>query len=121
MVGATMRQGDRFGGSRPMTGNKWSHHQWRAARLAALAVVVACASAGPPNAKQKEGDQYLIVASDLQATNQPTLYDAVRQVRPGWFSRRIPGRSGEDAIAVYIDNHLLGPPSTLRRLRVFGV
>lgn len=89
-------------------------------QLAVCAALLACAPAAQRRGETAVGDQYLILAADLEATNQPNLYDAVRQVRPSWFTRKVPGRSGDDAIAVYVEDHLLGPLGSLRRLTVFG-
>lgn len=85
--------------------------------LASLAIA-SCGSA----VRSQEGpaDTYLIVASELEASKQLNLYDAVRQVRPFWYTRRVRGRSGENAISVYVDDHFIGTLSALRQISVFG-
>jgi hypothetical protein len=61
---------------------------------------------------------YLILGSELDPARQPTLYDAVRQLRPSWLTRSISGRTGDNTIVVYLDGQPLGNASMLRRLTV---
>lgn len=68
--------------------------------------------------KPETGDQYLITAAELDPARQATVYDAVRQLRPSWLTRSVRGRSGENTVAVYIDEHFIGTMSALRRIPV---
>lgn len=85
-----------------------------------LATTAACRS-GRTSRPEGHVDQYLILASELEASKQGNLYDAVRQLRPFWLSRNVRGRTGESAIAVYADDQLIGSLSALRRMSVFAV
>ena len=49
----------------------------------------------------------------MDAARQPTIYDAVRQLRPEWLQRR-----AETAILVYVDGQEAGNASVLHRLSV---
>jgi len=68
-------------------------------------------------AREPAGDPYLILAKELETSSQSNLYDAVRQLRPAWFSRLSARRgSGEQSIRVYLDERLQGAPSSLARI-----
>ena len=45
-------------------------------------------------------DLYLISAKELDAANRDNLYDAVRQLRPSWLTRRSRLQSGEVKVLV---------------------
>lgn len=64
------------------------------------------------------GDQYLITVTELDVARHATVYDAVRQLRPSWLTRSVRGRTGENTVAVYVDDHFLGTMSALRRIPV---
>jgi hypothetical protein len=64
------------------------------------------------------GDQYLITATELDPAKQASVYEAVRQLRPSWLTRSVRGRTGENTVAVYVDDHIIGTMSALRRIPV---
>ena len=76
-----------------------------------LVLLAACASGRPVRPQQHDVDQYLIVRSELESSRQPSLYDAIRHLRPLWFAR-------EQSTVVYLDDQLIGGLATLRRLPV---
>ena len=81
-----------------------------------VAVSVGCRSGGAatrPVSGSK--DPYLILANELESITRDNLYDAVRQLRPGWFTRPNRQRSGEDNIIVYLDDRQMGSVEALRR------
>lgn len=87
--------------------------------LAMAMAVNACSSVphGQTRPDQPEGrSQYLIMASELESTNRPNLYDAVHQLRPGWFTRPTRGRQGEDAIVVYLEDRQMGSVDILKNV-----
>jgi hypothetical protein len=86
-----------------------------------LLLTIACHTGRGVRPQPGQGDQYLIMATELEASKQLNLYDAVRHLRPAWMTRNIRGRSGENTVAIYIDDHFIGTLSTLRRVSVFGV
>lgn len=72
-------------------------------------------SGSPTRPQSTTRDQYLILADELDATNRDNLYDAVRQVRPGWFTRRTRNQQGDAGILVYLDDRQIGNATVLRR------
>jgi len=83
-----------------------------------LFVILTLGCYGPRSARSKgeSGDQYLIVASELQSTQQANVYDAVRQLRPQWLTRVVSGRSGDNTIVAYLDEQPIGSASALTRI-----
>ena len=67
---------------------------------------------GPP------ADPYRISTEELQASRVENLYDAVRQLRPGWF-RRI--GTGDQRIMVYFDDQQVGGVTSLGRFTTLSV
>jgi hypothetical protein len=88
--------------------------------LCGVLLLSACKGGRPTRPEGSAGDPYLILAKELEASKQNNVYDAVRQLRPFWFSRRVAGRTGENAISIYIEDQLVGTLSSLRRVSVFG-
>jgi hypothetical protein len=88
--------------------------------LATLTLILACAP-GPGARRTPPRDQYLILAEELESTNRDNLYDAVRQLRPTWFTRVSRQKSGDDAIVVYLDDRQLGTPTTMKRFSARAV
>jgi hypothetical protein len=87
--------------------------------FAVLTLVAACGgSRSEPGARpdSESKDQYLITAKELDAVNRDNLYDAVRQLRPGWLTRRTRQQSGESAIIVYLDDRQFGTVAQLRQV-----
>ena len=79
------------------------------------ALSAGCAS-GRGSRPAMGGDQYLIEAEELEATRRSTnLYEAVRELRPGWFTRHV--RTG-DAITVYFDDQRMGSAIALQRIAI---
>jgi hypothetical protein len=95
---------------------------WRAIYivLATTTLVAACKSApgARPNVPK---DQYLILPEELESTNRDNLYDAVRQLRPTWFSRVNRQKSGDEALVVYLDDRQIGGPTTMQRFSARAV
>lgn len=84
----------------------------------AALVLVACVSAGAKRPLKR--DPYLISAAELAESSVSNLYDAVRQLRPGWL--RPTGRTaGTQGVAVYLDEQLLGGGAALRRFSTHSV
>lgn len=77
-------------------------------------VVASCAAHG--KRQPSERDPYLIEAAELVSTSHNNLYDAIRQLRPNWFTRDIRGSSmpADRAIMVYVDDRRTGTASELR-------
>ena len=90
--------------------------------LPLLLTLVACRASAPENPsrpEQTEGrDQYLIMAAELETTNRDNLYDAVHQLRPGWFTRPTQRGSGEQTIIVYFNDRQMGSVDFLRNMSV---
>lgn len=83
--------------------------------LLAFAFVGACAS-GRATRPVGGGDQYLIKAEELETARRSTnLYDALRELRPFWFTRHV--RMG-DAITVYYDDQRVGGATLLQRFSI---
>ena len=94
--------------------------------VSVLTLALACRSGKSGPASRPEGsiprDQYHIVQAELDAVGRDNLYDAVRQLRPEWFSRRTRGnRSGEEAILVYLDDRQMGNVTVMRRFSTRSV
>ncbi len=87
--------------------------------LAILALALACrpSNAGFPTRPDPATtrDPYLILVAELESAGRDNLYDAVHQLRPGWFTRRTRDRTGEQNIIVYLDDRQIGPVTALRR------
>jgi hypothetical protein len=81
---------------------------------------IACHSGRTSRPQPGPIDQYLILPAELEQSKQQNLYDAVRQLRSFWLTRRVGGRTGENTISIYVDEQLVGTTSALRRLSVFG-
>lgn len=81
-----------------------------------LGVVSACYANRAARTQGEPGDQYLIFATELESTKQTNVYDALRQVRPFWFTRTVGARSGEATITAYLDGQQIGTVSALRRI-----
>jgi hypothetical protein len=95
----------------------------RNACLVAIAgLTLACRASAPENPSRpgETGgrDLYLILAAELESTNRDNLYDAVHQLRPGWFSRPTRRGSGEQTIIVYLDDRQMGSADILRNISV---
>lgn len=86
------------------------------ARVLFVILTLGCYGTRSARPKGESGDQYLIVASELQSTNQPNVYDAVRQLRPQWLTRVVGGRSGDNTIVAYLDEQPIGSASALTRI-----
>lgn len=87
--------------------------------LVLAAFLVACGG-GRRTRPQPLGEQYLVKATELEATRQSNLYDAIRQVRPFWLTRATRNRGGEAGIAVYLDEQYIGNAGALRRLPIYA-
>ncbi len=79
--------------------------------VAQLALVVACASSGTASGSADVPTQ--ITATEIQAANVATAYDAVDRLARRWF-RDLSGSASGD-VTVYLDtNQKLGGASSLR-------
>lgn len=84
-----------------------------------LTLVAACGGnrSGPATRPDSDSkDLYLITAKELDAAGLDNLYDAVRQLRPGWLTRRSRQQSGEQSIVVYLDDRQFGSVAQLRQV-----
>jgi hypothetical protein len=82
-----------------------------------LAIGCSTARSGPATRPDSESrDPYLITAKELDAVGRDNLYDAVRQLRPGWLTRRTRQQAGEDNIIVYLDDRQFGTVLQLRQV-----
>jgi hypothetical protein len=88
----------------------------------ALLFAVACRSPGadresrPQRTTVAKGDQYLIEGDELSVAGANNLYELIRIQRPFWISRTVGNSSGDNAVAVYLDERYLGSMSILRDL-----
>jgi hypothetical protein len=84
--------------------------------LTLLSFATACRSGQGSASRPEQGgrDPYLILASELEAAGRDNLYDAVRQLRPGWFTRPNRQSSGESSIVVYLQDRQMGSVTALR-------
>jgi len=92
--------------------------------LFVLSAVLGCRSGqsgSPTRPHQGPRDQYLILAAELEAVGRDNLYDAVRQARPGWFTRSTRNRTGDGSILVYFDDQPVGNATALRRFSTQAV
>lgn len=84
----------------------------------ALPLAWACASTGTPAARSgARHDPDLITQEELQGVGMANLFDAIRTLRPVWFSRRNPTMlrpEAEGNIVVYMDRIRMGEPEVLR-------
>lgn len=87
------------------------------AGIITLLLLTACFSSRP--SAHAQGDPYLISADELEASPHNNLYDAVRQLRPGWFRRA--GTTGDQRIIVYLDDQQVGGVATLSRFTTRSV
>jgi hypothetical protein len=85
-------------------------------------LAIACSSSHhartDPAAPSHDAD--LITADELGTINAPTIYDAVRQLRPGWLLRGQPTavlRQNQAQLVVYIDDIRYGGIESLRQVR----
>lgn len=88
--------------------------------IGAVLFATACAPGPGGSPSPRPRDQYLIEAAELESVSLPNLYDAVRQLRPGWFSRGT-RTSGDQSVYVYYDDQQLGDGTALRRFTVGSV
>lgn len=84
-----------------------------------LLLVAGCYSGRPTRPQPGSLDQYLIRNAELETTRQSNLYDAIRQLRPFWYTRDTRS-SSEAAISVYLDDQHIGGLSALRRLPLYA-
>ena len=90
--------------------------------LSSLIVVLAlgaCSGAGRPSRPLPPGEQFVVLAAELERSGQTNLYDAIKRIRPFWFTRdtrNLP--QGEGSIAVYLDDQQIGGTGALRRLPI---
>ena len=86
--------------------------------IALLLLATGCASGRPVRPQPTRGHQYLIEAKELEGLQRHSnLFEAVRELRPFWFSRH--ARSAE-GIAVYLDDQRIGSALSLQRFPVNG-
>jgi hypothetical protein len=84
--------------------------------------LAACRSANsekparPAGETSSRQDPYLIEGAEIQATKALNLYEAVRLRRPVWLTRTVGNQSGDRAVAVYLDDRLIGSLNILREM-----
>lgn len=83
-----------------------------------LLLAIACSAGRPTRPQRGGGGQYLILNAELEGTKQANLYDAIRQARPFWLTRDNRNRAGDNGVAVYLDEQLVGGLSALQRLPI---
>jgi len=93
-----------------------------AALLCSVALANASCASSHGSAATSAGDgsshsDALISATEIQDSHQPTLFDVVRALRPSWL-RQAPTAvsTGDDGIAVYLDEQRAGGIDVLRQL-----
>ncbi len=99
-----------------------------AVRTAALAALTALALL-PVACRRSEGDsaaprperpprsgtaQYLIEGDEIRATTAQNLYEVIRIRRPSWLNRTVRNLRGDNAVAVYLDDRMVGLLNLLR-------
>lgn len=72
----------------------------------------------PNGAQSPRVSQYLIEGDELAASPGENLYEVVRLRRPVWLERTVRNASGDEAVAVYVDERLVGSLSILRQMPV---
>jgi len=83
------------------------------------AAAAAAAATGRPSRPERAArDPYLMEEEELKATGAQSLYDAVKLNRPLWLTRTVRNATGNDAVAVYLDERYLGSLSVLRELPI---
>jgi hypothetical protein len=92
-----------------------------AAGISLALLALACNTGRPVRPKSAAVDQYLILATELEASKQANVYDAVRHLRPFWLRRNVRGRTGENTISIYVDEQFVGTLSALLRIPTFAV
>jgi hypothetical protein len=84
--------------------------------IAAVLLISESCSSTRPARQSMGGDQYLILAAELEATRHHNLYDAVHQLRPTWFNRDRRGGSApsDRRLVLYINERQVGTATELR-------
>jgi hypothetical protein len=84
--------------------------------IAAVLLISESCTSGRPARQSTGGDQYLIMAAELEATRHHNLYDAVHQLRPTWFNRDRRGGSApsDRRLVLYINERQVGTATELR-------
>jgi hypothetical protein len=94
--------------------------------LLPLLAVPACSSSRSARTNQAapSHDSDVITAEELGTITAPTLYDAVRRLRPGWLLRSQPTavmRQNQAQLIVYIDDIRYGGIESLRQVHASAV
>ncbi len=93
----------------------------RMVALALSALLSACASAGAPGSGTVSHDRNVVTKDELVGTKATNVYDALRVIRPEFFSSR--GVSSirmatPDVLTVYMDRTQLGDLESLRNIDI---
>jgi hypothetical protein len=93
----------------------------RLALVIGLPVVVACSGSHQASADRSapSSNADVITAEELGTTSAPTLYDAVRHLRPAWFLRSQPTAvlgQNQAQLIVYVDGIRYGGMESLRQV-----
>ena len=83
---------------------------------------LACSAGRTSRPQRQPADHYLILAAELKDSPQSDLHEAIRQLRPTWFTSgaRNLGR-GEATILVYLDDQPIGNATVLSRFSTTSV
>lgn len=89
-------------------------------------LALGCASGPSPEpTSNPKSDADVITAAELGTDpNRPTVYDAVRQLRPAWMMRSRPTAltaRQQAVLVVYLDGRRFGDFESLRQLSTSGV
>jgi len=83
-------------------------------------LVTSCASSGADPAGAGSGNaRHTLTREQILDTQEPTLLEAVRRLRPNWLRARGPARSamGLVTVAVYVNDVRRGGVASLRDIR----
>lgn len=83
----------------------------------ATVLLTALACVGRQRTGPRPIDQNIVSADELEGTRQPTLFEAMRIVRPLWFTSR---NGGPGSILVYQDDQPVGGVGALRNMSVLS-
>jgi len=91
----------------------------RGALLLLAILLCACASGGRSSGRQPAAEESVILASEIESSQQPTLYDVVRALRPLWLRTQptTMKMEQESGVTVYLDNQRAGGVEVLQQMR----
>ena len=81
-----------------------------------LLLLGGCSASSQGGAEAPETATDVLTQEQLAATNQPTAYDAIRQLRPMWVTTRRRSTGSVDPVWVYVDGARRGDVEELRMM-----